>query len=154
MGRRIEYVEQNVILTCEEIEDIMEYNSIAKNEVGNLSGIQHLANLLTGLNPIFNRILKKAELSITPLKVAKAMFNAYVGLAADEVDGVKQCLDNGYESLEAIYDDMKTNNWTKVKMDIPWLEFVDEGLRAVQGNCLVSQYYKNGAWHDLNKLYT
>ena len=101
-----------------------------------------------------DRILKKAELSITPLKVATAMFNAYVGLAADEVDGVKQCLDNGYESLEAIYDDMKTNNWTKVKMDIPWLEFVDEGLRAVQGNCLVSQYYKNGAWHDLNKLYT
>lgn len=154
MGRRIEYVEQNVIVTYEELLNMKKYNEIAVDQLDDLSTLQQLADILSDVKPIFKMILKDAGLSTAPLTVATAMFNAYVNLAVGEVEGVKQILQNGYDSLEAIQNDMQPNGWTQVKMDIPWLEFVDEGLRAVQGNCFVSQYYKNGAWHNLNKLYT
>ena len=102
---------------------------------------------------VLEDVLTDKDIDPIPVKVANVLIDIFAELTTGEAEGVKQILENGYRSLEAIGDDMETNNWMMVKMDIPWLEFVDEGIRAVQGNCFVSQYYKNGAWHDLNKLY-
>lgn len=150
MGTRTEYAEFNVQLTKDEVQKLASYNDTVYDSFDD-TVLDRIKEALTPVSAILSII--SVGVSATALAVAGAIVSVVSAIDISEKSLIKTVITNGEESLRDINDDMLDGGWTHVEMHIPWLEFVDEGIRVVQGNCYVTKYKQNGTWHEHNQNY-
>lgn len=106
------------------------------------------ANLAAGLGPV-STVLGIIALikNHTPTGVASAIIGIVSGLTnQNQLSAIDYLVKDGYLKLGYLKDDMRDNRWQAVRIDLPFIEFVDEKIRFISGKGSVQAYYQDGVW--------
>ncbi len=144
MGRRIEYIE-NLTLSRDKLYKIRR----AQYEI-RMQGFTNvdegkLASNLTA----FATVLSLAFMLPTPVTLAAGIISA-MGNIGNERDIVIKVCKNGEDFLQGLLYYMDDHpNYDLIRVDLPFLEFVDEGFRIVQGNGQITAIHRDGVWIEI-----
>lgn len=143
MGRRREYV-KNFELTREDIQD-MEY---AQDDVYDyVSDLKTRDDLIQALGPATG-ILGLLFLQYTAVGVATTVTGLLVGMVDSEKEALKGAIQRGSRGLRDVKRaiDRDSQNIERVKVDFPYLEFIDEKFGVIQGGGVLRALLINGKW--------
>ncbi len=141
MGRRTEYI-GNLTLSRDNLYKIKR----AQYEI-RMQGFTYVdeGKLVSGLNA-FATVLSFAFMLPTPVTLAAGVISAMGNIGNDRALVIEVCR-NGedyLQQLEYFFDD--NPQYDLIRVDLPFLKFVDEGFRIVQGNGMVTAVHTDGGW--------
>lgn len=142
MATRDEYISA-FTMTPDQIFQLKEYNDCIRRAIKNDMSESNLADLLGGVSSILSFV------SFIPGATAAGVASAFIGLISvmlpNEKDALMDVIVDGTDSLSEIY--YTCSNCELVEFRAPILEFVDEKVCVVQGNCVVDRFKLNGVWY-------
>lgn len=142
MGTRKEYI-SSFSMTPNQIFQLKEYNDCFRRAINENMSESNLASLLGGVSGILGFV------SLIPGATAAGVASAFVGLISvmlpNEKNALVQVIANGTDSLSNIY--YTCASCELVEFRAPMLEFVDDKVCVVQGNCAVDRFKLNGVWY-------
>lgn len=144
MANTSEYVTR-LTLSLSDIEKIEEYQNATYSYGFDRPS---KASLTSALGPLATILGIVAFIpSLTAIGVASAVMAAAASLTSpSQQSSIKAVVYDGYWELGRLKKMMKDSNWQMIKIDLPFLEFVDEKIRFVSGEGSIQAYYQNGVW--------
>ncbi|MFT9487403.1 MAG: hypothetical protein ACH0QD_08565 [Tepidibacillus sp.] len=141
MGYRKEYIE-NLTLSRSELYKIRR----AQYEI-RMQGFTYLDEGQLADNLVaFATVLSLAFILPTPVTLAAGVISAMGNIGSDR-DLVIQVCRNGEDYLQGLIYYMDDHpEYDLLKVDLPFLEFIDEGFRIVQGNGAITAIHTGSGW--------
>ncbi len=141
MGRRIEYID-NLTLSKDKLYKIRR----AQYEI-RMQGFTNVdEGKLTSNLAAFATVLSLAFMLPTPVTLAAGIISA-MGDIGNERNAVIQVCKNGEDFLQELMYFMDDHpNYDLIRVDLPFLEFVNEGFRIVQGEGQITAVHMGNGW--------
>lgn len=138
MGRRKEYTKV-LTLTKEQINSIKRAQFEMRMEgFKNQDKEELIKNLST-----FTSILSFAFMLPTPVTLGAAVISAITSSQSDRDTIISVCED-GEDYLEKLFNEMDDNpDYKALVVELPFLEFIDEGFRIVHGSGIIKKIIKD-----------
>jgi hypothetical protein len=141
MGRRKEYID-TLILTKDKVYKVKR----AQFEMRRYGFEQEDESKLSDALVAFSSVLSLAFMLPTPVTLAAGVISV-VASGPSDLDTIIKVCRNGEDYLQEVYDFMYDNpEYDRVEVDLPFLEFVDEEFRIVQGNGQVTRIHSGSGW--------
>lgn len=141
MGRRTEYID-TLTLSKDQINKIKRAQFEMRMEGFQNQDEEKLRQKLSA----FASVLSLAFMLGTPFTLAAAVISAITPGPSDRDIIITVCR-HGEDYLEGLWNIMDDNpNYELLKVELPFLEFIDEGFRIVSGAGRVVAVKDNGIW--------
>ncbi|MBU5675907.1 hypothetical protein KQI88_05725 [Alkaliphilus sp. MSJ-5] len=141
MGRRKEYID-TLVLSKQEINSIKRAQFEMRMEGFTNQNEEKLRQRLSA----FTNVLSFAFKLPTAVTLAAAAISAITS-SPSERDVIINVCRNGEDYLEQLWNIMDDNpNYELIEVQLPFLEFIDEGFRIVQGRGIVKAVKVGGYW--------
>ncbi len=146
MGRRREYID-TLTFTKDELYKARRAQALVRNDGFEM---QDESRLINGLS-IFSTVLSLVFKLPTPVTLAAGVTSAAAGMLPNEIDDVAAVSITGEDYLDELYDFMYDNpSYDLIEVKLPFLEFVDEDFRIIQGRGHVTRVrIKGTGWIEL-----
>lgn len=142
MGFRKEYID-TLILTKDELYKARR----AQAEMRQNGFIQPDETKLAQGLAAFSTVLSLMFMLPTPVTLAAGVVSVVAGMTPSEIDTITAVSIVGEDFLDEVFDVMYDNpEYDCVEVKLPFLEFVDEGFRIVQGEGQVIRIHCGTGW--------
>ncbi|MBB6218872.1 hypothetical protein HNQ80_005047 [Anaerosolibacter carboniphilus] len=142
MGFRKEYI-GTLILTKDQLYKARRAQAEMRKNGFELPNETKLVQGLTA----FSTVLSLMFMLPTPVTLAAGVISVVAGMTPSEKSVITTVSLVGEDYLDEVYDFMYDNpQYDLVEVKLPFLEFVDEGFRIVQGNGLVTRIHSGSGW--------
>lgn len=145
MGIRKEYTE-NIIVSKSEVFKMKDAQFNIKEE-----GFKNLdEGTLVDTLSTSTSILSLAFMLPTPVTLGAGVISAATAASTSEREMIIDVCQNGSDYLYTVYRYMKNNpQYDLVKVELPFLEFVDEDFRIVHGDGYITAVHSDGGWQTV-----
>ncbi|SHK61471.1 hypothetical protein [Paramaledivibacter caminithermalis] len=142
MGTRKEYID-TLTLTKDELYKARRAQAEIRQDGFSQPDESKLVEGLTAFATVLSLMFKLP----TPVTLAAGVISAVGGMLPSEIDTLTTVSIMGEDFLDEVYDFLYDNpEYDLVEVKLPFLEFIDEGFRIVQGEGIVTKVHAGSGW--------